>query len=212
MNDIHSHLASEWTFLHLRRTLVSALLLMIIYPFPKHSYYPPSVVRASIWHNTVWFTSRLLEVWWHQRLLGTAAAQRLASTLAFLQSTGAAMHKYTSMGHPEPDLPPSPLADQGRTNIHTHTHARARTHGQNQPRPLCGQRRFQPAQRGIAAFGSPPLPLLFSLSPGENPSHSEEMKGRRGNAVCGKKSWTVRYYTVFNASFSIPAESTPHQC
>lgn len=99
-----------------------------------------------------------------------------------------------------------------REDKHTHTHARARTHGQNQPRPLCGQRRFQPAQRGIAAFGSPPLPLLFSLSPGENPSHSEEMKGRRGNAVCGKKSWTVRYYTVFNASFSIPAESTPHQC
>lgn len=93
-----------------------------------------------------------------------------------------------------------------------HTHRRAGTHGQNQPRPLCGQRHLQHAQQGFATFGSPPLPLLFSLSPGENPSHSEEIKGRRGKAVCGKKSWTVRYYTVFNTSFSIPAESTPRQC
>lgn len=146
-----------------------------------------------------------------QAAVGTPAVQRLASTLAFVRGTGATMHKYTGTGRPKPNLPPSPLADHGRTNMHTVMHVRAHAHSQNQPRPLCGQRHLQHAQRGIAAFGSPPLSLLFSLSlsPGENPSHSEEMKGRRGNTVCGKKSWTVRYYTVFNTSFPVPAESTP---
>lgn len=168
------------------------------------------MVRASIWHNTVWFKSRVLAVWWHERLLGTAAVWWLASTLAFLQSTGAAMHK-ASHRHGVARAE-STAKSTCRPREDKHTHTRAHTHSQNQPRPLCGQRHLQHAQQGIAAFGSPPLPLLFSLSPGENPSHSEEMKGRRGNAVCGKKSWTVRYYTVFNTSFSIPAESTPRQC
>lgn len=48
-----------------------------------------------------------------------------------------------------------------------------------------------PAQRGVPAFGSPRLC-------GEKKSFKEGREGR--------KSRTIKYYTVFNTSFSIPAD------
>ncbi len=157
---------------------------------------PLWVVTASLWHGPARF--RVLEVRWHRSMLGTLAVQWLVSILAFAHSTGA-------------------------TNTHTHTHrlriAKSESTAKSSYSPWENKHTLWPNTHTRAAKTNLDHSVakgICSTVPLSRESQrlalylSGKIQGGRGSR--GKKSWTIKYYTVFNTSFSIPADSILCQC